>query len=174
MNATIYVARSLDGFIARKDGAVDWLDGYDEDHGFAAFMNTVDVLVMGRHTYETVLSFDVGWPYGDKPVVVLSSRTVAIADEIAATVSSMSGRPESIVAALADQGASHLYVDGGNTAQRFLSAGLITQIIITTVPVLLGSGIPLFGAFDADVRLRHEETKAFADGLVQTRYSVSL
>lgn len=131
----------------------------------------MDAIVMGRNTYELVLSFD-SWPYGEKPVVVLSSRGVDIPDAIASAVESMSGPPREVVRRLAERGFGHLYVDGGKTIQGFLGEGLIQRLIITKVPVLIGSGIPLFGSLSRDIRLRHLETRQFENGLVQSKYEV--
>lgn len=176
MNASVYIATSLDGFIAREDGAIDWLmphsqtaDG--EDYGYRAFMDTVDVLVMGRHTYELVRTFG-GWPYGSTPVVVLSSRGVEIPEALAGTVECMSASPGEVVRRLARRGAGHLYVDGGKTIQGFLAEGLIQRLIITRVPVLIGTGIPLFGTVPQDIHLRHVETRSYPSGLVQSEYEV--
>jgi len=175
MKASAYVATSLDGFIARENGDLDWLpagSGDDgEDYGYQAFMGSVDVLVMGRNTYEKVLTF-AEWPYGDKTVVVLTSRLLEVPGHLSSSVSSMSGAPAEVVRRLAERRARHLYVDGGKTIQGFLRAGLLHQLTLTRVPVLIGSGIPLFGPLRGDIRLRHIETRAFANGLVQSKYEV--
>lgn len=175
MQTSVFIATSLDGFIARADGSIDWLPApdpeSDEDYGYQVFINTVDALVMGRHTYETALGFDA-WPYPDTPVVVLSHRPLAVPDALAGSVERMAGAPAEIVQRLADRGAEHLYVDGGHTIQNFLAAELIDQLIITTVPVLLGGGIPLFGPLPHDVPLTHVDTRIFPSGLVQHRYRV--
>ena len=172
MKASVFIATSLDGFIARPDGGIDWLPvGGGEPHGFAEFMASVDALVMGRNTYETVLPFDP-WPYGDKPVFVLSSGTLAPAPR-GAVVEHMSGPPPAIVSRLAARGVRHIYVDGGVTIQRFLQAGLIQRLIITRIPVLLGSGIPLFGPLERDVLLKHVATRSLGSGLVQSEYTVT-
>lgn len=176
MKASVYIATSLDGFIARENGDIDWLPGIDtspagEDYGYKEFMESVDVLVMGRSTYEKVLTFG-GWPYGKKPIVVLSGRPVDIPKKLARTVTWMSGAPTEILANLSERGAKHAYVDGGKTIQRFLDADLIQQLIITRVPVLIGSGIPLFGPLNRDVHLRHVETRQFPNGLVQSKYEI--
>lgn len=176
MKATVYIATSLDGFIARENGEIDWLPGggveeSGEDYGYKDFMATVDVLVMGRKTYEKVLTFKE-WPYGDKPVVVLSHHPVPSPKEIARTVESMSGSPAEVASRLSARGAKHLYVDGGKTIQGFLNAGLIQRLIITTIPVLIGGGIPLFGPLTRDIRLRRIETRSFPNGLVQSAYEV--
>jgi dihydrofolate reductase len=176
MKASVFVATSLDGFIARKDGNLDWLgnagEQTSEDYGFQAFMDSVNVLVMGRNTYEKVMTFGA-WPYGDKPVVVLSRRTVEIPVALQKTVFSSSETPRALVERLSTQGISHLYVDGGVTIQRFLDSGLIDEITITRIPVLLGEGIPLFGRLAKDISLVHRSTRVFDNGYVQSTYGVA-
>ena len=163
---------SLDGFIARPDGALDFLPaGGGEPHGYEEFMAAVDALVIGRNTFDTVLAFDT-WPYGTKPVFVLSTRPLPPVPS-GAVVESLSGPPASIVAHLETRGIGHIYVDGGITIQRFLRAGLIDRIIVTRVPVLIGTGIPLFGHLEMDIRLRHVATRQYASGLVQSEYDVA-
>ena len=173
MKASVFIGISVDGFIARANGDLDFLPpGGGEPHGYEEFMATVDALVMGRKTYETVLNFD-RWPYGEKPVVVLSSHPLAPAPP-QAVVEHMSGAPAEIVSRLASRGIGHIYVDGGITIQRFLRAGLIHRLIITRVPVLIGSGIPLFGAIAHDIALTHITTRAYASGLVTSEYAVAV
>jgi dihydrofolate reductase len=179
MPAHIFIATSLDGFIARPDGDIDWLTpppdvieiAQGEDYGYDAFMASVDAIVMGRHSFEKVLSFGA-WPYSDKPVIVLSSQPLRIDPTLAATVSQLGGDPRVVCEELARRGINELYVDGGLTAQRFLSAGMVDRVIITRVPVLLGRGIPLFGMVPHDIRLTHVRTQAFESGMVQTEYRV--
>lgn len=173
MKATVFCATSLDGFIARSDGDVSWLGDPSEggeDGGFSALMESIDYLVMGRNTFEKVLSFGE-WPYS-KPVIVLTSRGLKVPESLSDKVETMSGSPAQVIAVLASKGAKHLYVDGGDTVQRFLRAGLIQNIIVTTVPVLIGVGIPLFGKVDDDIRLQHLETRTLPHGLVQSEYRV--
>lgn len=171
MIATVFVGTSVDGFIARANGALDWLPhGGGEEHGYEAFFASVDALVIGRHTYETVLGFEA-WPYGTKPVYVLSSASLR-APPAGAVVRHLSGDPSDIVNQLTASGVHHAYIDGGVTVQRFLRAGLIQRLIITRIPVLLGAGIPLFGPTDRDIRLRHVRTRQFPSGLVQSEYEV--
>ena len=171
MKASVFIGTSVDGFIARADGGLDWLPaGGGEEHGYEAFMATVDALVIGHNTYETVLAFD-SWPYGTKPVFVLSTRPLAPAPS-GAVVEHLSGDPVDIVAQLAARGIRHIYVDGGITIQRFLRAGLIQRLVITRVPVLIGDGIPLFGAVPHDIRLHHLATRQYPSGLVQSEYHV--
>ena len=171
MQASVFIATSLDGYIARRNGELDWLPGDDcEPHGYDEFMATVDALVIGRNTYETVLSFGV-WPFGEKPVFVLSTHPIAPAPQ-GAVVERMSGPPSAIASVLDGRGIGHAYVDGGITIQGFLREGLIQRLTITRIPVLLGEGIPLFGALPADVRFRHVITRQYASGLVQSEYAV--
>jgi dihydrofolate reductase len=177
LKASVYIATSLDGFIARENGDLDWLPGADgaaagEDYGYAAFMASVDILVMGRKTFEKVLSFGA-WPYGDKPVVVLSRGGLEIPEHLAPSVEVMAGSPQEVVARLAGRGAKHVYVDGGETIQGFLRAGLVSQIILARIPILIGSGVPLFGPLPHDIQLRHVETRQYPNGIVQSRYEVS-
>lgn len=171
MKTSVFVGTSLDGFMARVDGQLDFLppDG-GEAHGYDEFISTVDAMVIGRKTYETVLSFDA-WPYGEKPVVVLSTKPLAPAPR-GAVVEHLMGAPADIVAQLAARGIQHIYVDGGITIQRFLQAGLIQRLIITRVPVLIGAGTPLFGALERDIALRHVATRQYTSGLVQSEYVI--
>ena len=173
MKASVFVGTSVDGFIARANGAFDFLfPAGAEPHGYDEFMATVDALVMGRNTFETVLAFDT-WPYGEKPVVVLSTNPLAAAPP-GAVVEHMSGEPGEIVSQLAVRGVQHIYVDGGITVQRFLRAGLIDRLIITRVPVLIGAGIPLFGTVPRDIKLRHVATRHYSSGMVQSEYDVAV
>jgi dihydrofolate reductase len=171
MKASVFVGTSVDGFIARANGDLDWLPpGGGEPHGYEEFMATVDALVIGRKTFETVLAFDE-WPYGEKPVFVLSTRQLAAAPP-GAVVEHMSGDPVEIVSQLTDRGIEHIYVDGGITIQRFLRAGLIQRLVITRVPVLIGEGVPLFGPVLRDIHLTHVATRQYASGLVSSEYVV--
>jgi dihydrofolate reductase len=173
MSVSVFIGTSVDGFIARPNGDLDFLPpGGGEPHGYDEFMATVDALVIGRKTFETVLAFPA-WPYGEKRVVVLSSRPVDLSAVRGGVVEHMAGPPAEIVSKLAASGAHHLYVDGGITIQQFLRAGLIQRIIITRVPVLIGEGIPLFGTLPRDIQLRHVATKHYASGLVQTEYRIA-
>ena len=172
ITASVFVGASVDGFIARPNGGLDWLPpGGGEPHGYDEFIATIDAIVIGRNTFETVLGFEA-WPYGGKRVVVLSSRPLDLSVVQGGVVEQMGGPPAEIVSRLAASGARHLYIDGGITIQRFLREGLIQRLVITRVPVLIGEGIPLFGALPADVRLRHVATRHYPSGLVQSEYDV--
>ena len=173
MTASVFVGVSVDGFMARPNGDLDFLpEGGGEPHGYAEFIASVDAIVLGRNSFEKVLTFQP-WPYGDKRVVVLSSRPVDLSLAKGGKVEQMAGTPAEIVARLAASGAHHLYIDGGITIQRFLRAGCIHRLIITRVPVLIGEGVPLFGSLPGDVRLEHVATRHYQSGLVQSEYRVS-
>jgi dihydrofolate reductase len=177
MLVSVFIGTSLDGFIARPDGAFDFLpEGGGEPHGYDEFMASVDALVIGRNTFDTVLAFPE-WPYGKKRVVVLGSRPIdfsGVRGRIASggVVEQMSGDPAEVVAKLAASGVQHIYVDGGITIQRFLWAGMVHRLTITRLPVLIGEGIPLFGALPHDVRMRHIATQQYSSGLVKSEYEV--
>jgi dihydrofolate reductase len=172
MTVSVFIGASVDGFIARANGGLDWLpEGGGEPHGYNEFIDSVDAIVIGRNTFETVLGFET-WPYASKRVVVLSSHPIDLSVVEDGVVEQMSGPPADIVTKLATRGVDHLYVDGGITIQGFLRAGLIQRLIITRVPVLIGSGIPLFGSLSSDVRLRHLATRDYPSGLVQSEYAI--
>lgn len=174
---SVFIATSLDGFIARSDGRIDWLNDANamvppgEDCGFAEFLSSVDALVMGRNTFEQVLSFPE-WPYGSKPVVVLSHSLRSLPAQVPATVTLSAESPATLVARLSAQGLRHLYIDGGLTIQSFLMANLIEEMTITVIPVLLGSGKPLFGPLQSDVHLQFLTNRAYDFGFVQSTYLV--
>jgi len=169
------VATSLDGFIARENGNIDWLIAANtlmpegEDCGYREFMSTVDAIVMGRNTFDQIATFDL-WPYKSKKVIVMSHRALTVPDALAGNLSHSSDSPISLVERLASEEVRHLYVDGGKTIQSFLNAKLITDITITLIPIILGRGIPLFGPTKRDIPLIHVETRAFNFGFVQLKY----
>jgi dihydrofolate reductase len=172
MLTSVFVGTSLDGFIARHNGQFDFLpEGGGEPHGYTEFFASVDALVIGHNTYKTVEAFPQ-WPYGDKRVIVLSTKPLDFSKLRGANIEHMSGPPHEIVAQLEARGIQHIYVDGGITVQQFLRAGLLRRLIITRVPVLLGQGIPLFGPLARDVHLKHIATRHYASGLVQSEYEV--
>ncbi len=167
---SVFIATSLDGFIARPDGAIDWLSVAErpgEDYGYAAFFETVDALVIGRKTYETVLRFET-WPYAGKRCIVLTHAHPKSqhGEEF------FDGLPGVLIERLAREGVRRVYVDGGNVIQQFLAAGLVTDITLSVVPVLLGGGIRLFGPTGGDVRLDLVRSRSFESGLVQNEYWV--
>ena len=172
----VFIAASLDGFIARKDGDIDWLMQHSaegEDYGYDAFMASADGLIMGRGSFEKVLTFD-DWPY-QKPVVVMS-RTMKdgdVPERLRGKVRISSETPRALMAALEREGWRRVYVDGGKVIQSFLAAGLIEDMLLTRIPVLIGDGLPLFGPTTRDIALQHLETKAFPSGLVSSRYRLA-
>ena len=172
MPVSVFVGVSVDGFLARKNGALDFLPpNGGEPHGYDEFMKSIDAIVIGRNTFEVVLGFG-GWAYGKKRVVVLSSRPLDFSAVRGGNVEQMSGEPKEIVARLAATDAKHLYVDGGITVQRFLRAGLVDRLTVTRVPVLIGEGIPLFDSLPGDIHLSHIATTSYKSGLVKSEYSV--
>jgi dihydrofolate reductase len=170
VRCSVFIAASLDGFIARSDGGIDWLSVVErsgEDYGFGEFMASVDTLVLGRKTWETALGFPE-WPYAGKRVVVMSRHPRAARHG----ETFHPGPPEALVAALAEAGARHLYVDGGATIRAFLAAGLVDELTLSVIPVLLGAGIPLFGDGVREAPLTLRSCRGFDAGLVQLRYTL--
>ncbi len=163
---------SVDGFIARADHGLDFLavDTGGDDLGFGEFLDSVDAVVMGRTTFDVLSGFDVPWPYGDRPVHVPTHRPLELADDRPSTVVAVSGTPEEILTGVG--GARRVYVDGGATARSFLTAGLVDRIILTSIPVLIGSGSSLFGPLDDDIHLTLESMRAFPNGIVQREYVI--
>lgn len=171
-----FIATSLDGFIAKEDGNIDWLNNpkYEipgEDFGYEQHYQRVDALVMGRNTYELAISFD-NWPYAGKQVFALSTKNPAIPDALASSVRVVTGNLNEILEEIESLGFKCLYIDGGMTIQGFLRERLLDEITITRIPVLLGRGIPLFGDVKKDIHLRHLDTQSFDNGFVQSRYVV--
>lgn len=177
IRCAVYIATSVDGYIAGPGGDIDWLQrpeyALSDDRGltYDRFIAGIDAIVMGRNTFAKVLTFGF-WPYEGVPVVVLSRRGVDVPEALRSKVSVTGGTPRAIAGLLAAQGKKNLYIDGGITIQQFLRAGLIHELTITQVPILLGAGIPLFASIDSPVPLRLVDTTVFDNGLVQLRYRV--
>ncbi|MDZ7938348.1 MAG: dihydrofolate reductase family protein [Rhodoferax sp.] len=174
--AHVFIATSLDGYIARTDGDITWLlqrDEPNEDHGYSSFIADKELIVMGRGSYEKVLSFDT-WPY-TVPVLVLSKQLAdspvpkALNGKLRFTRQS----PKDLMKELAHQGIRQIYVDGGQLVQSFLRDRLIADMVITTVPVLIGAGRSLFGSLPCDIDLRLVSTRSFPSGLVQSTYRLA-
>jgi dihydrofolate reductase len=178
MKTSVYVGTSLDGFIARRDGSIDWLNEAQslvpegEDCGYKAFMDSVDAMIMGRKTFEQVLTFGP-WHYGDTPVIVLSHNPVTIPSHLPDTVSHSSESPRMLLERLSDQDVKHVYVDGGSTIQGFFAESLIDEITITRIPIVIGEGISFFASMDKDIKLIHLGTTVYEFGFVQSTYSVN-
>ncbi len=170
-SANVYIGTSLDGFIARADGDFDWLMKFadaDAVDSYNEFMAGIDAIVIGRGTFETVLGFPT-WPY-DKPVFVVSNSIKEVPEELKEKTTILSLEPSDILKHLSDKGFKAAYIDGGKLIQSFLAADLIDSLIIARVPVLIGSGIPLFGSLDADVEFDHVRTSTYPNGLVRSYY----
>ena len=173
MTNKVYIATSLDGFITDQSNQVDWLhqvpNPNDDDCGFAEFMQDIDALVMGRNTLEVVLSFDCDWPYS-KPVFVLSNTLQQLPEKLKGKVFLIKGELKEVVVSLNMQGFKSLYIDGGKTIQGFLQQDLIDVLIITTIPILLGGGIPLFGELKAPLKFKHVTATRYLNCLVQNHF----
>ena len=175
MKCSVFAATSVDGFLARADGGMDWLDRQNarvspgEDAGFGAFLASVDVLVMGRETFEFVRAFPA-WPYGALRVVVLTRRPLDLPPALRGCVSASAEEVGPLVERLEREGHRHAYVDGGQTVRRFLHAGLVDELTVTVVPVLLGTGRSLLGGTEVELEL--VASQAFPFGFVQSRYRV--
>lgn len=172
MTNYVYIATSLDGFIATPDGELDWLfeipNPDQSDYGYSEFMGGIDAIVMGRNTFEKVLTFS-DWPY-NKPVFVLSNSLTAVPEPIVAQAEIVKGDIKSLVNQLHQRGYQNLYVDGGKTIQSFLKADLIDEMIITRVPILLGNGLPLFGQLDQSIKFNYKKTEVYDNTLVKSFY----
>jgi dihydrofolate reductase len=174
---SVFIATSLDGFISRPDGSIDWLMKANErmpaaeDCGYSQFISNIDAIIMGRNSIEQVLTLGE-WQYKTTPLFVLSRSLKILPKNTPASVSLISGNPNEFVKYLSAIGLKRLYIDGGLTIQSFLKAGLIDEITITVIPVLLGAGKPLFGSLPHDIHLKVLETRTYNFGFVQSKYRV--
>lgn len=170
-SANVYIGTSLDGFIARKDGDFTWLLKFADAGAIEAyneFMADIDVIVLGRGTFETVLGFP-SWPY-NKPVFVLSRTMAALPDNLRDKATLTSLEPSELLRHLSDQGFKAAYIDGGKVIQSFLAADLIDSLAIATVPVVIGDGLSLFGSLNQDIDFEHVRTSTYSNGLVRSYY----
>ncbi len=170
---SVYIATSLDGYIADKNGGIEWLDSIpipeNEDMGYYKFTNDIDALVMGRTTFETILGFDVDWPY-KKPVFVLSTSLNEIPESHKGKAHLVKGTLPEILEQIHNKGCLRLYIDGGITIQNFLKEDLIDEMIITVFPVPLGGGTPLFSELPKALEFELIGTKVYVDQLVQHHF----
>ena len=173
---SVFIAVSVDGFIARLDGDVAWLHEGEQlpegdDAGYGELFNAVDALVMGRGSFEKVLEFD-HWPCGKKPVIVLSKSLTEVPSHLADVVSIDPAEPRAFIEKLVEWSYNHIYLDGGKVIQSFLRDGLVDEMTITVIPVLIGEGIPLFGKLEKDVKLKLLRSRSWTNGMVQSIYKV--
>jgi dihydrofolate reductase len=171
----VFIGTSLDGFIARTNGAIEWLTEFSnlgEDHGYDAHMARVDGIIMGRGTFEAVKDIEP-WFYA-KTVLVLSQTLTNndVPQALRGKVEIIDVTTQEAMMIAAERGWRSVYIDGGAVIQSFLRDGLISDLVISRVPVLIGDGLPLFGALPADIELEHVETSAFPSGIVQSFYRV--
>jgi dihydrofolate reductase len=175
MKVSVFIAASVDGYIARKDHSIDWLDNLnadpDQDYGFQDFIRNIDAILMGRNTFNVVMNLK-DWSYGEMPIFVLTHHPTTLRLDKYENVRAIQGKPEEILAELEKRGFHHLYLDGGKTISEFLSASLVDEMIITRIPILLGKGIPLFNPVDKETKLELLSTMDFEDGLVQNKYKI--
>ena len=169
----VFVGKSLDGFIAGKNGELDWLDMIPNPEqngmGYYDLMEEIDAIVMGKTTFETVISFDIDWPY-KKHVFVLSHSLNKIPETLKEKVTLLKGNEKDILNVIHNKGFHNLYIDGGKTVQNFLKADLIDELRISTIPILLGDGIPLFDILPKSLVFNHVKTEVFLDQIVQSHY----
>lgn len=169
----VFIATSLDGYISDKNGGIDWLHAIPNpdknDMGYSDFMSGIDALVMGRKTFETVLGFGIEWPY-DKPVFVLSNSLNNIPKELEEKVELVKGSLKQILNQIHKKGYYRLYIDGGSTIQSFLNEDLIDEMQITTIPILLGGGAPLFSDLPKELNFDLIKTEVFLNQLTQSHY----
>jgi dihydrofolate reductase len=171
MKSKVYIGTSLDGFIARKDGDINWLTQFANDeaiHAYEKFMGGIDAIVVGKGTLEKVLTFP-SWPY-EKKVFVLSTSIKQLPDIVREKATLLSMKPELLLSYLSAKGFSSIYVDGGKVIQDFLRKDLIDELIIAKTPVIIGSGIPLFDYLDTDLLFKHVRTEVQTNGLVRSYY----
>lgn len=171
MRTIAYIGTSLDGFIARNDGDIEWLTQFADDeaiHAYEEFMNRIDAIVIGRGTFEKVLTFS-SWPY-TKKVFVLSNSIKQLPDTLSDKIILLSMKPEELLSYLSGLGFSTIYLDGGKVIQDFLKEDLIDEMIIAKAPILIGSGIPLFNYIDTDLQFKHVRTAVQSNGLVRSYY----
>ena len=170
----VFIATSLDGFISDRNGKIDWLNSIpnpsENDMGYKEFYSQIDALLMGRNTFETILGFDIEWPY-DKPVFVLSNSLNSIPKIIDDKVFLVRGELKSIIHTINNKGYKNLYIDGGNTIQSLLNEDLIDELTITTFPLLLGGGAKLFTSIPNQLNFELIKTTTFLDQITQNTYS---
>ena len=176
VKVSIFIGTSLDGFIARENGDIDWLNNinkiatHGEDFGFNSFLESVDIIVMGRKTFEQVITFN-DWLYKDIKVIVLTSKDIEIPEKLNKTVTTSNTLSSAqLIKELSNQSINHIYVDGGTVMRDFLSEGLVDEITVTIVPILIGKGKSFSGLLPKDLYLKHLKTTVYDFGFVQNKY----
>ena len=179
VKVSAFIGISLDGFIAREDGSIEWLDdahkkvNSDEDFGFKSFLASIDLIIMGRKTFEQVMTFD-NWQYNNTKIIVLTSKNIEIPEKLKQTVTTCNTTsPKQLIKELSDQSINHIYIDGGTVIQDFLSAGLVDEITVTIVPILIGKGKSFSGLLSKDLSLEHLKSTVFNFGFVQVKYKIN-
>ena len=179
VKVSIFIGTSLDGFIAREDGDIGWLRSINkkatpgEDFGFNSFLESVDLIVMGRKTFEQVIAFN-DWPYKDTKIIVLTSNDIEIPEKLNKTVTTSNTLSSAqLIKELSNQSINHIYVDGGTVIHDFLSAGLVDEITVTIVPILIGKGKSFSGLLPKDLYLQALKTTVYHFGFVQNKYKIN-
>lgn len=185
MKCSVFIATSMDGFIAKKDGNVDWLNtagngkaitGENADMGLNDYLSSVDCMIMGRKCMDMISSMNLTpeqWFYGDLKIIVLSNTLKEAPENLKDKVVMYSGDLETLISNLENEGYQHAYIDGGTTIQAFINLEMINELTITKAPVLLGEGIPLFGKTVKDIKLEAGEVVAFPNDFIQIKYKVN-
>lgn len=173
MKNIVFLGKSIDNYIAGKNGELDWLDMIPNpdqlDMGYNDLMNAIDAIVMGSTSFKTVLGFGIDWPY-TKPVFVLSRSIKDIPENLKDKVTLLQGKETDVIDAIRNKGFKNLYIDGGNVVQNFLKQDLIDELRLTTIPIILGDGIPLFDVLPKSLEFEHIKTEVFYNQIVQSCY----
>lgn len=185
MMCSVYIATSIDGYIATDEGNIDWLHtsgdqnidiNQNSDMGFNEFISSIDCIVMGRKCMEMISSFNLTpdqWPYGNTKIYALSNSMKQAPENVRDKVEMYSGDIQELVDKLENDGYKHAYIDGGMTITSFLNKKLINKIIITKAPIILGRGIPLFGKLDKSIILANSKATILPNNFIQVEYSVN-
>ncbi len=177
VKVSVFIGTSLDGYISRGDGRIDWLEKANkrvtsgEDFGFNSFLNSIDLLIMGRKTFEQVIKFE-GWLYKDTKIIVMSARQIEIPGNLMGAVTVTKESPTQLIGRLSNESIKHVYVDGGMVIHSFLASRLVNEITVTIVPILIGNGKSFSGILPMDISLQHLKTTVFESGFVQIQYRV--
>ena len=190
MKCSMFIAPSVDGFIAKEDGGVDWLETVGDsvskidekselmkyfNDSFKNYMKSIDCMIMGRKLMEVLSSFNLSpeqWPYGDIRIIAISDTLNKVPKNLSKYVEMYSGSIPTLISKLEKQGYKKAYIDGGITITSFFNLGLINEITLTLAPILLGRGIPLFGNFSKQIKLTDAKATAFPNNFIELKYKV--